>query len=122
MGLQTLQAFVKATAKGSKVRCRILLDSESTFIRTELAKIIQARQIWEQILNLATFGQNEATKRCNKYNVKLSHLEGGEETEMEALEVPSITSLRNVYPEVIKDSYTHLREISSPISSHVDWS
>ena len=119
-----LQAFVKATAKGPKVRCRILLDSESqcTFIRTELAKIIQARPIWEQILDLATFGQNEATKRCNKYSVKHSHLEGGEETEMGVLEVPNITSLRNVYPEVIKDSYTHLRKIPSQISSHVDWS
>ena len=91
---------------------------------------MQARSIGEQVINfLATLGQNETTKKCRKYDVKLSHLEGGEETEMEAFKVPSITSLRNVYPEVIEDNYTHLKEVPfSGVSekefkcSHVEWS
>eukprot|EP00112_Aurelia_sp_Birch-Aquarium-sp1_P022444 Seg633.3 transcript_id=Seg633.3/GoldUCD/mRNA.D3Y31 product="hypothetical protein" protein_id=Seg633.3/GoldUCD/D3Y31 len=91
-----------------------MLDSGSqcTFITTELAQIMKAKPREKRFLNLATFGQNEVTKKCTVYKVKLSPLEGGEEIEMEVLEVPSITTLRNVHPETMKDSYVHLRNIS----------
>ena len=37
---------------------------------------------------------------------------GGEEIEKEVLEVPSVTTLRNVHPETRRDSYDHLKNIA----------
>ena len=113
VALQTLQAYAQAPGQGPKVRCRVMLDSGSqcTFITAELAQTMKAKPAGKKFLNLATFGQNEVTKKCNVYQVKLSPLEGGEELEIEVLEVPSITTLRNVHPETMKDSYDHLKNI-----------
>ena len=95
VALQTLQAFAQAPGQGRKVRCRVLLDSGSqcTFITTELARMMKGKSREIRYLNLATFGKKEITERCNVYTINVSPLEGGEEIEMEVLEVPSITTI-----------------------------
>ena len=113
VALQTLQADAWVDGQGPKVRCRVMLDSGSqcTFVTSELAELMKAKPKERKWLKLDTFGQSNKAQKCNVYTIKLAHVDGGREVQIDVFEVPSITSLANVHPEVIKENYEHLKEL-----------
>lgn len=111
VALQTAQAMLVGR---SSARVRVLLDSGSqrSFVTVNKAKTLGCTVLREESLSLGTFGR-KASESVVREVVKLDlkSLSGGVVFSIEAFVVPRISSLKNLHLEIVKENYSHLREL-----------
>ena len=120
--LQTLQAIVTANGGEQSVRCRLLLDSacNKTFITTELAELFKANPKCTEMVNVSSFGKQKGSIRSDVYDVEIKGLDHKNKIKAEVFTVPTITTLPNSKPEVVKENYEHLKDLWFPDVSEKD--
>ena len=120
--LQTLQAIVTANGGEQSVRCRLLLDSacNKTFITTELAELFKANPKCTEMVNISSFGKQMGSIRSDVYDVEIKGLDHKNKIKAEVFTVPTITTLPNIKPEVVKENYEHLKDLWFPDMSEKD--
>ena len=120
--LQTLQAIVTANGGEQSVKCRLLLDSacNKTFITTELAELFKANPKCTEMVNVSSFGKQKGSIRSDVYDVEIKGLDHKNKIKAEVFTVPTITTLPNSKPEVVKENYEHLKDLWFPDVSEKD--
>ena len=120
--LQTLQAIVTASGGEQSVRCCLLLDSacNKKFITTELAELFKANPKCTEMVNISSFGKQKGSIWSDVYDVEIKGLDHKNKIKADVFTVPTITTLSNIKPEVVKENYEHLKDLWFPDVSEKD--
>ena len=120
--LQTLQALVTASGGRQSVKCRLLLDSawNKTFVSSELAQMFKAKPKRKEMVNISSFGKQQGSIQSEVYDVEIKGLDCKNKIKAEVYTAPTITTLPNVRPEVVKEDYVHLKDLWFPDMSKKD--
>ena len=72
------------------------------------------------MVNVSSFGKQKGSIRSDMYDVEIKGLDHKNKIKAEVFTVPTITTLPNSKPEVVKENYEHLKDLWFPDVSEKD--
>ena len=105
-----------------KCTVRVLFDTGShrSFVSARAVKSLELRPVRKEKLTIKAFGSNENEEKVRDVvEFSLSSLRGGKRVEVQCYVVDEITDIANEHIEVVKKSYSHLKNVwFSDVSRH----
>ena len=117
-----LQTALASVNEKKECTVRVLLDtgSHKSFVSARAVKSLELKPVRREKLANEAFGSNESEETVRDVvEFSLSSLRGGKRVEVQCKVVDEITDIANEHIEVVKKSYSHLKNVwFSDVSRH----